>query len=51
MDGEQFIHEVEMRSYPFNTISFYYKNLDKVAVGWREIAKELKASDKTTNHC
>lgn len=48
---EQFIHEVEMRSYHFNTISFYYKNLDKVAVGWREIAKELKASGKTTNHC
>jgi len=35
MDEELLICEVKMR-YLYNT-SFYYKNLDKVAAGWREI--------------
>lgn len=39
------IHSVEI-SYLFNTVSFHYKNPNKVVVVWRE----LKISGKKTHH-
>ena len=36
--------------YVYNIISFYYNNLNKVAAGWREIARELEVSGKKTHH-
>lgn len=45
MDEERLIQLVEMRSYLYDTSSFHYKNLNKVAAGWEEIARELEVSD------
>ncbi len=38
MNEKRLIHEVETRSYLYDTSSFNYKNLNKVAAGWRQIA-------------
>ena len=40
----------EMRSYLYRTVSFSYKNLNKVSAGRREIARELKVSNKKTQY-
>lgn len=41
MDEENFLQEVEMSSYLYNTISFYDKNLKRVAAGCSGNAREL----------
>lgn len=46
MDEEQLIRLVETRSYLYDTSSFHYKNVNKMAAAWREIARELKVSGK-----
>ena len=42
---------VEMRSYLYDTSSVQYKNINKVAAGWREIARELEVSVKNFFAC
>lgn len=39
----------QMRSYLFRTVSFSYKNQNKMSAGRREIAREMKVSNKRTH--